>query len=61
MMDTVLNLGINDEVVERIIAITGNAKFAYGMSKHCMGKHCMSIHFISKLLIIVIVFIHTDD
>jgi hypothetical protein len=33
MMDTVLNLGINDEVVERIIAITENAKFAYGKSK----------------------------
>ena len=29
MMDTVLNLGLNDEVVEGIIAKTGNAKFAY--------------------------------
>jgi pyruvate,orthophosphate dikinase len=29
MMDTVLNLGLNDEVVEGIIARTGNARFAY--------------------------------
>ena len=29
MMDTVLNLGLNDEVVAGIIAKTGNARFAY--------------------------------
>jgi len=29
MMDTVLNLGLTDEVVEGIIAKTGNARFAY--------------------------------
>ncbi len=29
MMDTVLNLGLNDKVVEGIIARTGNARFAY--------------------------------
>jgi pyruvate,orthophosphate dikinase len=29
MMDTVLNLGLTDEVVEGIIARTGNARFAY--------------------------------
>ncbi len=29
MMDTVLNLGLNDEVVEGIIERTGNARFAY--------------------------------
>lgn len=29
MMDTVLNLGLNDEVVAGIIARTGNARFAY--------------------------------
>lgn len=29
MMDTVLNLGLNDEVVESIAKISGNAKFAY--------------------------------
>ena len=29
MMDTVLNLGLNDDVVEGIIAKTGNARFAY--------------------------------
>jgi len=29
MMDTVLNLGLNDEVIEGIIAKTGNARFAY--------------------------------
>ena len=29
MMDTVLNLGLNDAVVEGIIAKTGNARFAY--------------------------------
>ena len=29
MMDTVLNLGLNDEVVEGIIKRTGNARFAY--------------------------------
>lgn len=29
MMDTVLNLGLNDEVVEGLIQKTGNARFAY--------------------------------
>ncbi|MBN2374873.1 MAG: pyruvate, phosphate dikinase [Sedimentisphaerales bacterium] len=29
MMDTVLNLGLNDKVVDGIIAKTGNARFAY--------------------------------
>lgn len=29
MMDTVLNLGLNDEVIEGIIGKTGNARFAY--------------------------------
>jgi len=29
MMDTVLNLGLNDEVIEGIIARTGNPRFAY--------------------------------
>ena len=29
MMDTVLNLGLNDEVIEGIIKRTGNARFAY--------------------------------
>jgi pyruvate, orthophosphate dikinase len=29
MMDTVLNLGLNDRTVEGIIALTGNARFAY--------------------------------
>jgi pyruvate,orthophosphate dikinase len=29
MMDTILNLGLNDETVKGIIALTGNARFAY--------------------------------
>ena len=29
MMDTILNLGLNDEVVEGIVKLTGNARFAY--------------------------------
>ncbi len=29
MMDTVLNLGINDEIVQSLIKFTGNEKFAY--------------------------------
>ncbi len=29
MMDTILNLGLNDEVVEGIIRKTGNARFAW--------------------------------
>ena len=29
MMDTILNLGLNDETVEGLIALTGNARFAY--------------------------------
>ena len=29
MMDTVLNLGINDEIVQSLIRLTGNEKFAY--------------------------------
>ena len=29
MMDTILNLGLNDQTVEGVIAATGNARFAY--------------------------------
>ena len=29
MMDTILNLGLNDEVVEGVAALTGNTRFAY--------------------------------
>src|SRR5262249_36590227 len=29
MMDTVLNLGLNDETVQGLIALTGNPRFAY--------------------------------
>ena len=29
MMDTILNLGLNDEAVEGLAAATGNARFAY--------------------------------
>ncbi len=29
MMDTILNLGLNDEVVEGVEKLTGNARFAY--------------------------------
>ncbi len=29
MMDTILNLGLNDETVEGLIALTGNPRFAY--------------------------------
>src|SRR5215475_7047718 len=29
MMDTVLNLGINDETVQGLVALTGDERFAY--------------------------------
>ena len=29
MMDTVLNLGMNDETVEGVAKLTGNPRFAY--------------------------------
>ena len=29
MMDTVLNLGLNDETVQGIIALSGDERFAY--------------------------------
>src|SRR5262249_3518406 len=29
MMDTILNLGLNDETVQGLIALTGNSRFAY--------------------------------
>ena len=29
MMDTILNLGINDEVAESLVALTGNPRFVY--------------------------------
>ena len=29
MMDTILNLGLNDETVQGVIKLTGNARFAY--------------------------------
>ena len=30
MMDTILNLGINDQIVEQMIKATNNPKFVYG-------------------------------
>ena len=29
MMDTILNLGLNDETVQGLIAVSGNERFAY--------------------------------
>jgi hypothetical protein len=40
MMDTVLNLGMNDSSVEGLIAKTGNARFAWiliDVSFRCLG------------------------
>lgn len=47
MMDTILNLGINDEVVEALAARTGNAKFAWDSYRrflHMYGDVVMEVH-----------------
>jgi len=46
MMDTVLNLGLNDEVTEGIARITGNASFAYDLYRrllHMFGSVVLNI------------------
>lgn len=43
MMDTILNLGLNDEVVEGLARKTGNERFAYDSYRRlyrCMATWC---------------------
>ena len=40
MMDTILNLGLNNEVVEGLARKTGNERFAYD-SYHKQNAHCL--------------------
>lgn len=40
MMDTILNLGLNEEVVEGIVAKTGNARFAWDSYRRFMQMYC---------------------
>ncbi|MEM8588066.1 MAG: pyruvate, phosphate dikinase [Pseudomonadota bacterium] len=40
MMDTVLNLGLNDETVEGLAAITGNKRFAYDSYRRFIQMYC---------------------
>lgn len=46
MMDTILNLGLNDESVKGLAAVTGNARFAYDSYRRFMqmfGDVCLGI------------------
>ncbi len=46
MMDTILNLGLNDKTTERLAAITGNRKFAYDSYRRLIqmfGKVAMGV------------------
>jgi len=38
MMDTILNLGMNDEVVEIVAKKTNNARFAFDLRRCCNGR-----------------------
>ncbi|UCG49471.1 MAG: pyruvate, phosphate dikinase, partial [Phycisphaerales bacterium] len=55
MMDTVLNLGLNDDVVELIIKKTGNARFAYDIYRRFIDMFgdvvmgCHHEHFEEKI------------
>ena len=55
MMDTVLNLGLNDDVIEGIIAKTDNARFAYDIYRRFIDMFgdvvmgCHHEHFEAKL------------
>jgi len=55
MMDTVLNLGLNDDVIEGIIAKTGNARFAYDIYRRFIDMFgdvvmgCHHEHFEAKI------------
>ena len=40
MMDTVLNLGLNDKVVENLAAQTGDARFAYDSYRRFIQMYC---------------------
>jgi len=37
MMDTVLNLGINDQIVEQMIKITNNPRFVYDIQRRFLA------------------------
>jgi pyruvate, orthophosphate dikinase len=55
MMDTVLNLGLNDDVIEGIIKKTGNARFAYDIYRRFIDMFgdvvmgCHHEHFEAKI------------
>jgi len=55
MMDTILNLGLNDEVIEGIIEKTGNARFAYDIYRRFIDMFggvvmgCEHEHFEEKI------------
>jgi len=55
MMDTVLNLGLNDDVIEGIIEKTGNARFAYDIYRRFIDMFgdvvmgCEHAHFEAKI------------
>ena len=40
MMDTVLNLGLNDETVQGLIALSGNPRFAYDSYRRFVAMYC---------------------
>ncbi|MDP2959679.1 MAG: PEP/pyruvate-binding domain-containing protein, partial [Longimicrobiales bacterium] len=46
MMDTVLNLGLNDEITEGLVGVTGDARFAYDLYRrllHMFGSVVLNI------------------
>jgi pyruvate,orthophosphate dikinase len=40
MMDTVLNLGLNDKTVENLASQTGDARFAYDSYRRFIQMYC---------------------
>ncbi|HSZ74103.1 MAG TPA: pyruvate, phosphate dikinase [Rhizomicrobium sp.] len=43
MMDTVLNLGLNEQTVEGLAALTGNARFAYDSYRRFIQMYCVVV------------------
>ena len=57
MMDTILNLGLNDEAVEGLAKKTGNARFAYDCYRRFVQMFADVVMMVPKIYYICIYFL----
>ena len=57
MMDTILNLGLNDEAVEGFAKKTGNPRFAYDSYRRVIQMYCVVVFVVPKSYFVKIIFV----